>query len=200
MAAFPEISTGIVTGRFLAGDGPDAAPLGGTIRFTPTARVVLVPGAAPPTTLFPQPVEVTLSATGTFTEEMWATDDADGNPVDWLWKAEFALTLGTMRVAREPFYFTLPAGTTVDLTLAAPLTYSNGVVITTGPQGEKGDKGDKGDTGSQGVQGIQGIQGVKGDTGSQGIPGQSVQVFVVPSASWPPAADPNPLHFYVRTP
>ncbi len=78
-----------------------------------------------------------------------------------------------------------------------------------GIQGVKGDKGDTGDQGPQGAQGIQGIQGIPGDDGApgtdgvdgtDGADGESVSVTLVANGSWPPAADPNPLHIYFRLP
>lgn len=87
-----------------------------------------------------------------------------------------------------------------------------GVKGDTGDQGPQGIQGVKGDTGDQGPQGIQGIQGVQGVPGNDGAPGadgidgtdgadgESVTVTLVANASWPPAADSNPLHIYFRLP
>lgn len=78
-----------------------------------------------------------------------------------------------------------------------------------GPKGETGARGPTGDTGAQGPQGVQGSQGpqgskgdagTKGDTGATGAKGESVTVTLVPDSAWPPAADANPLHIYVRMP
>jgi hypothetical protein len=41
---------------------------------------------------------------------------------------------------------------------------------------------------------------LNGPQGSTGPQGNSITVTLVPSASWPPAADSNPLHFYFRVP
>ncbi|WP_307211711.1 collagen-like triple helix repeat-containing protein [Microbacterium testaceum] len=86
-------------------------------------------------------------------------------------------------------------------------TGAKGDAGLTGAKGDTGFQGPKGDTGAQGVQGLQGSQGVqgakgdtgaKGDVGAIGAKGESVTVTLIPDASWPPAADSNPLHIYVR--
>lgn len=87
-----------------------------------------------------------------------------------------------------------------------------GVEGDQGPQGLQGIPGVKGDTGDQGPQGIQGEPGIQGIPGNDGAPGtdgadgadgadgESVTVTFVEESDWPPAADPNPLHIYVRIP
>jgi hypothetical protein len=58
----------------------------------------------------------------------------------------------------------------------------------------------------EGVPGPAGPTGATGETGSagtngtNGLDGESATVTLVPDASWPPAADSNPLHLYVRVP
>lgn len=44
------------------------------------------------------------------------------------------------------------------------------------------------------------LVGPAGSAGPAGADGQSVTVTLVPAASWPPAADSNPLHLYFRVP
>lgn len=41
---------------------------------------------------------------------------------------------------------------------------------------------------------------VRGPEGPPGPSGQSVTVTIVEDANWPPPADPDPLHWYVRVP
>ena len=126
-----------------------------------------------------------------------ATDDPEGNPVDWTWQVEFRLTDADGNAVRTipNFSFALPAGTTVDLTTAMPVTDSNGTYYLVGPAGPANEltvgtvttgnagtsaavtiTGDapaqtinftipKGDKGDQGVQGIQGPIGATGATG-----------------------------------
>ena len=153
MADLPEIGYGTVTGRFVAGildtndpgAAPDAVPLRGTVEFWPTADVVRVPTAAPPTTLLPQMVCAELNWQGDLYENgtpgvnLFCTDDPDGNPVNWHWRAVFKLTYHGRAVPRDPFYFALPCGSTVDLTLVAPVAVGDdGIIIIQGPQGEQG--------------------------------------------------------------
>jgi hypothetical protein len=45
-----------------------------------------------------------------------------------------------------------------------------------------------------------GSDGDDGQDGDDGAPGASVTVTTVAAASWPPAADANPLHWYVKVP
>ena len=58
-------------------------------------------------------------------------------------------------------------------------------------------QGAKGDTGSDGAPGADGAPGIKGDPGADGA---SIVVTLVPDASWPPAPDSDPNHWYVRVP
>jgi hypothetical protein len=58
----------------------------------------------------------------------------------------------------------------------------------------------KGDTGNAGATGSTGPAGSTGATGPAGADGASVTVTLVPTASWPPAADSNPLHLYSWVP
>jgi hypothetical protein len=51
-----------------------------------------------------------------------------------------------------------------------------------------------------GAQGPQGTQGAVGVQGIAGTDGQSVTVTLVAAADWPPPADSNPLHWYVKVP
>lgn len=153
MADFPEIGYGTVTGRFLAGildsedaaAAPDVEPLQGEVVFSPTASALLVNGATPPATMFPLPVRVKLDDAGNISHEgslgvsLWATDDPDGNPVDWQWHVHFELTFRGRGVYRAPFNFELPTGETVDLTVVAPLVVlEDGTVIIRGPAGPPG--------------------------------------------------------------
>lgn len=51
-----------------------------------------------------------------------------------------------------------------------------------------------------GAPGSPGTPGADGDDGAPGDDGESVTVTFVAFASWPPAADANPLHLYFRLP
>ena len=91
-----------------------------------------------------------------------------------------------------------------------------------GPAGSAGAAGSTGATGATGSAGISAYQvalnngfsgtetqwlaslvgatGSTGSTGSTGAAGESVTVTYVTESNWPPAADSNPLHIYVRVP
>jgi hypothetical protein len=192
MSDFPDIGYGTVHGRFLAGVlddldpvvnptppgyvpelAPDAEPLSGFVTFSATAPIIAVVGATPPTTLFPQHVKVYLddegylSINGSRDVTLWATDDPDGNPVDWQWHVAFSLDHRGHGIYKAPFNFELPTGSVVDLTSVAPIaTPSPGTVIIQGPPGEKGDPG-----ADSTVPGPPGEKGDKGDKGDPGEPG-----------------------------
>lgn len=70
-------------------------------------------------------------------------------------------------------------------------------LITQGPPGEDGADGAPG---ADGTNGVDGNDGADGADGVDGADGESVTVTLVPAASWPPAADSNPLHLYFRVP
>jgi hypothetical protein len=165
MANIPSnLSYGTVNGRFIvgyedsvdAGSEPDAVPAMGSIFFSASTTSIKNAEASPaPVTIVPATVEATLDSEGylcgygtTRGIVLIATDDTSGNPVNWNWKAEFRLTdsAGTP-LNLNSFYFVLPSNTTVDLTVASPVSESNGQTFVVGPQGP------------QGIQGIQGVQG-----------------------------------------
>lgn len=172
MTDFPEIGYGTVHGRFLAGVlddndlvvtptppgfvpevAPDAEPLSGYVTFSATAPVVRVVGASPaPASLFPQSLRVYLDSEGYLSRDgsrdvtLWATDDPDGNPVNWQWRVTFSLDHKGHGVYHAPFNFELPAGSVVDLTVVAPLaTPSPGTIIIQGPMGPMGPQGPQGE-------------------------------------------------------
>jgi hypothetical protein len=208
MADIPSnLSYGTVTGRFLLayadtndeGLNPDAVPAKGTIYFTPSPNYIKDVTASPaPVTILPASVECALDSdgyvlgySGSQGVRLIATDDPQGNPVDWTWQAEFRLTDATGSPVRTipNFSFELPGGTTVDLTTAMPVTDSNGTFYLVGPTGPAnelsvgtvttGNAGSSaavtitGDAPSQVInftipKGDKGDKGDKGNTGDQG--------------------------------
>lgn len=156
------VGYGTVTGRFLLAyaDGvdldsnPDGVPCKGTVLLTPSASYVKNVTASPaPVTILPATIECQLDSEGyllgsdaTRGVRLVATDDADNNPVDWTWRADFRLTDqdGTATRGIPTFYFELPQGTTVDLTTVSPVPDANGVYYLTGPQGATGPQGPSG--------------------------------------------------------
>jgi hypothetical protein len=165
MANIPSnLSYATVNGRFIVGyqdsaDGgsePDAIPAAGTVIFSPSTSLIKnVTASGGPVSIVPATVQATLDSEGylcgygsTRGIILVATDDEDGNPYDWTWRADFRLTEadGTP-IAVEGFSFELPGGSDIDLTVLAPVQLSNGTFYNIGPQG---------------IQGIQGIQGPPG--------------------------------------
>jgi hypothetical protein len=183
MADIPSnLSYGTVTGRYLlayadsndVGSNPDAVPAQGTVYFTPSPNYIRDVAASPaPVTLLPASVECSLDANGYITGytgdlgvRLLATDDADGSPVDWTWSVEFRLTDASGNAIRTipSFSFSLPGGSTVDLTAATPVADSNGTYyLTAGPTGPQGPAGTNGTNGTNGIDGV-GYDGVTSTT------------------------------------
>jgi hypothetical protein len=120
---------------------PDQVPVTGQVRFVPSAPLLLA-GGATPTTVITATQTYNLDSSGVLRDAqgrdgvtLVATDSAV-NPTGWTWTAHFLLHGG---LTRAPFSFTLPAGSTVDLTTVAPVTASNGVPVIQGPPGPPGD-------------------------------------------------------------
>jgi len=170
MADIPSnLSYGTVTGRFLlayadsndAELNPDAVPAQGTVYFTPSPNYIKDASASPaPVTILPSAVECALDSEGYVVGygtdrgvRLVATDDPQGNPVDWTWDVQFRLTDATGTPVRTipNFSFALPGGSTVDLTTAMPVTDSNGTYYLVGPAGPTGPTGATGATGATGT-------------------------------------------------
>lgn len=153
MANIPSnLSYGTVTGRFIlayadsadSGLEPDAIPAAGSVFFTASPIFIKDATANPAAvTVLPAVAEATLDEdgyisayAGTLGIVLLATDDPQGNPVDWTWRADFRLTdqAGTP-IAIPSFSFSLPSGSTVDLTSLAPVPAANGTFYITGPRG-----------------------------------------------------------------
>lgn len=221
MANIPSnISYGTVTGRFIlaygdsddSGGEPDAIPAAGAVYFTASPIFIKDATADPAAvTILPAVVEATLDSDGyicgygtTRGVNLVATDDPQGNPVNWTWGVEFRLTdeAGTP-VSLPGFSFSLPSGQTVDLTVLSPVPSANGTFYLVGPTGATGAAGPANvltvsgtTTGAPGTEasvvisgtspnqslaftipeGEQGEQGIQGIQGEQGIQGiQGIQ-------------------------
>jgi hypothetical protein len=170
MADIPSnLSYGTVVGRFLlayadsndVGSNPDAVPAQGTLYFTPSPNYIKDVTATPaPVTILPASIECALDADGYLVGygsdqgvRLLATDDPQGNPIDWTWKVNFRLTDATGTAVRTipDFSFELPGGTTVDLTTVMPVTDAGGTFYLVGPTGPQGETGPIGATGATGA-------------------------------------------------
>lgn len=220
MALPSNVGYGTVVGRFLLAyaDGsdsdayPDGVPAKGSVFFNPSPAFLKDAGASPnPVTIVPSRVEATLDSNGYLLGpdgaqgiRLVATNDADLNPVNWTWEVEFAITdeVGTP-IKLDAFSFSLPQGTTVDLTALSPVPDSNGTFYLVGPTGPTGATGATGATGTAATISVgtvttgsagssasvtntgtssaavfdfaipQGAKGDKGDTGDQGPIGET---------------------------
>jgi hypothetical protein len=124
---------------------PDATAVTGTVKFAPSATVLLAVDEADPITVFGTTVTYSLDSDGVLRDSqgrdlitLVATDSAGLSPQGWTWRATYTLDGGA---SRGSFSFALPAGTVVDLTTVAPVSASNGVAIIQGPQGPPGPAG-----------------------------------------------------------
>jgi hypothetical protein len=149
------ISYGTVVGQFLAAlaDGSDADKLPegvamtGTVTFIASPLYVLDYSASPnPVTIVKTPIVCPLDENGYLCSPyvaadspaskgvtLIATDDPDIQPLGWTWTVMYNLTdpLGNrVNLPNQNIY--VPAGTTVDLTMAMNVASSNGVIITKG--------------------------------------------------------------------
>lgn len=164
MANIPtNVSFGTVVGQFIASIGdtsdagrePDAIPVQGTILFTPQISSVKNISASPnPVTIVKTSVAGVLDDEGylcnlTIDPEtgfyqrgvpLVATDDPDINPSGWTWKVSYTFTLNGRQISSPISHsIEVPAGETIDLTEASPVTSSTGEAVVRGPQGVAGD-------------------------------------------------------------
>jgi hypothetical protein len=118
-----------------------------------------------------------------------ATDDPQGNPVDWTWSVEFRLTDAEGSPVRTigTFSFELPGGTTVDLTSASPVPDANGTYYLVGPTGPTGATGATGPTGPTGAAATisvgtvtTGAAGSSASVTNTGTSGAAVFAFTIP--------------------
>lgn len=140
MAALPSpVTYGTVRGRFVTAVAdttadvdldPDSTPVVGRVEFTPSVPSILVPGGGTPTTVLAAPISVDLDPDGAFEIRLVATDNPLAQPAGWTYTVTFAFDA----VAYEGFSLNVPAGATVDLTLAAPAPSSPGTVTVVNEQ------------------------------------------------------------------
>lgn len=150
--AWPEdIGHGTFTGRFGFMDAdshdPDRAPditsaTGGTVTITPSIKSVRYSGAQGPMILVARPAKGVIDSEGylcTATADgdagdrgmvFPATDDTDLTPTDWTYTVSVLLD-GDVRI--PSFSVKLPAGSAVDLSLAAPVPSSGGTAVVVDP-------------------------------------------------------------------
>lgn len=166
----PELASGIVKARFLAGvldgtdpgDEPDGAPMKGTVTFTATTPSLKLDSAThSPVTVYLTSLTVALDEEGYLSHNgsreirLWATNNPEATPINWQWKVTARLRHNDARdgnVEFKGFNFALPGGATIDLTTASPVSYpSPGTVVTRGPRGEQGPRGDDGPRGDRGT-------------------------------------------------
>lgn len=122
---------GTVTGKFVGTDG--TTPAAGSVIFSPAPQWIL--DAVETRTIVPAQVVVTLDGTGSLSTSLLATDDATLNPSGWTWSATILITGASPR----SFSFSLPAGSTQDLTTLSPVNGSLGSAVVKGDAGAKGD-------------------------------------------------------------
>lgn len=124
------LPTNVGTGTVIwSGIDSSGVSVSGEVIFTPSPVKLLNVTATPvPVTILPKPVTATL-VDGALSQVLVATDDPDNNPSGWTYKVTFKL--GNQLVV-PPFDIAVPEGTTVDLSVVAPVSSANGVTITRG--------------------------------------------------------------------
>lgn len=146
-----DLGHGTFTGRFGFMDAdshdPDREPditsaTGGTVTITPSIKSVRYTGAQGPMILAARPAKGVIDSEGylcTATADgdagdrgmvFPATDDTDLTPTDWTYEVSIILD-GQVRIGT--FNVKLPAGATVDLSLAVPVPSSGGTAVVVDP-------------------------------------------------------------------
>lgn len=146
-----DLGHGTFTGRFGFMDAdthdPDREPditsaTGGAVTITPSIKSVRYTGVSGPMILAARPAKGVIDAEGylcTMNAEgaagdrgmvFPATDDTDLTPTDWTYEVSIILD-GQVRIGT--FNVKLPAGATVDLSLAVPVQSSGGTAVVVDP-------------------------------------------------------------------
>ena len=135
------MTTGTVTGRFLAENG--STPLTGRVDFRATTDTAIGRGVdALPAILSLQSSTAVLDADGRISIALQATDDPHLSPFGWQWIASPVVYDNGERVSVDEIPFELPGASTVRLEDVAPVAeLSPGVVITRGVPGPTGPSG-----------------------------------------------------------
>lgn len=113
-----------ITGKFV---GLDGAVQQGTVTFKPAFSALADMSLL--TTIMPRPLVVTLDINGQFSIDLPATDDTDIAPVNWTYTVIENLAGGGGRT----YSIAAPAGQTVDLSIAAPVTSDPGTLAGFNP-------------------------------------------------------------------
>lgn len=165
MANIPTpVGSGLVTAQFIAAASdsidpdaiPDAIAVSGIITFVPSVPYIRVPnvtGVPNAQTILLDKVTGILDSEGYLCRNyvdpdtggyvrgvpLTATAITGVAPEGWTWNVSYSLSINGIGVAgpAEHGLQILP-GQTTDLTLAAPVTFSGGVITTRGPQGVPG--------------------------------------------------------------
>lgn len=156
MAILPtDIPTGLVTGQFYfvnednvdANTDPELTVVQGNVTFTCSAPLLRMPTKL--ATVIPLTFKGAFDSNGNLVSasdptvglKLPATDSVLFNPTGFTWRVSFSLTQAfngyTIQVA--PFDIQVPAGGTVDLTTAMPVSTSPGTITVQGPPGSGSD-------------------------------------------------------------
>lgn len=131
------MTTGTVTGRFLAEDG--STPLSGRVDFRATSKAAAGRGIDNAPAILDLRGSAALDGQGRISIVLQATDDPHLSPAGWQWIASPVLSDRGAAVYVDEFAFELAGAATVDLAdFAIVETPSPGVVITRGVPGPMG--------------------------------------------------------------
>lgn len=134
--SFPAgVQTVTVTAGSSGYHAPDGTPYAGTIRFTPSVSRVT---SATYGVIALGPVNVTLSASGQFTQTLLATDAAGFSPTGWTYRVDEEFTNAPGR----SYNISLPAAApSVDLPSLAPVAATTGTVSSPAVLSVNGETG-----------------------------------------------------------
>jgi len=137
------LTYGTITGTFLAAvegpvdEAPTYIPVAGEVRLIPATGVLLDPDE--PDTVFPRVFVFELDETGAIPagSTVPATDNEVINPTGWTYQVQFVFHRSDdgRRIRYDAFSIQVPGGEPTDLTLAAPVSESGGVITVRGPAG-----------------------------------------------------------------
>lgn len=158
MALLPsDVPTGIINGEFWfvnedsvdAGTDPDLMVVTGTVTFTASVPVIRMPSKL--ATIIPMKFDAEFNSSGLLVPKgqttpgikLPATDSTLLSPLNYTWKVEFNLKEAStgFSVVVPSFSFSVPAGSTQDLTTLFPVDTSPGTITIQGPAGANGPAG-----------------------------------------------------------
>lgn len=217
MAQLPSnVKYGTVVGQFIASilDGddedirPDAAPLKGTITFTPTVSIVKnINAEENPVTIYLSPITGVLDSVGYLCTNqiddqtgrlrrgvVLVASDEELNPIEWNWNVSYKLTLNSEPVSIPSHGLDITQGEIHDLAKESPVPAANGVAIVRGPEGPPGPPGSgSGDSSTSRVVVTSGFETRPASDFVMWFGGASKPANMINGDIWFSAGEPSPV-------